>query len=268
MNAIVAENCLTGNPSSQWDTTNSDAGDLSIQGFATDISVNQGGTVNFKIDTNASAYTIDIYRIGYYGGMGARKVTSISPSAHLPQTQPACLGDTTTGLTDCGNWAISATWQVPANAVSGVYFAHLIRTDTGGDSHIVFIVRNDSSHSDILYQTSDTSWQAYNYYGNGSLYGAGVPVFGLSVRSYKVSYNRPFLTRSFNNEAATYIFGAEFAMIQFLEANGYDVTYSSGVDTARNGALILNHKMFMDSGHDEYVSPTRAPTLRPRGMPA
>ena len=188
-------------------------------------------------------------------GMGARKVASISPSAHLPQAQPACLGDTTTGLTDCGNWAISATWQVPANAVSGVYFAHLTRTDTGGDSHIVFIVRNDSSHSDILYQTSDTTWEAYNYYGNGSLYGAGVPEFGLSVRSYKVSYNRPFLTRSFNNESATYIFGAEFAMIQFLEANGYDVTYSSGVDTARSGALIKNHKIFMDSGHDEYVSP-------------
>jgi hypothetical protein len=254
-NAIVAENCLPGNPSSQWDTNNSDAGDLSIQGFATDISSNQGGTVNFKINTNASAYTIDIYRIGYYGGMGARKVASISPSAHLPQAQPACLGDTTTGLTDCGNWAISASWQVPANAVSGVYFAHLTRTDTGGDSHIVFIVRNDSSHSDILYQTSDTTWEAYNYYGNGSLYGAGVPEFGLSVRSYKVSYNRPFLTRSFNNESATYIFGAEFAMIQFLEANGYDVTYSSGVDTARSGALIKNHKIFMDSGHDEYVSP-------------
>ncbi len=253
-NAIVAENCLTGNPSSQWDTNNSDAGDLSIQGFATDISANQGGTVNFKINTNASAYTIDIYRIGYYGGMGARKIASISPSAHLPQTQPACLGDTTTGLTDCGNWAISATWQVPANAVSGVYFAHLIRTDTGGDSHIVFIVRNDSSHSDILYQTSDTTWQAYNYYGNGSLYGAGVPEFGLSVRAYKASYNRPVLTRSFNNESATFIFGAEFSMIQWLEQNGYDVSYFSGVDTARSGALIKNHKIFMDSGHDEYVS--------------
>src|SRR5215831_11489765 len=41
-NAIVAENCLTGNPSSDWDI--SGAGDLSIQGFATDISVNVGGT--------------------------------------------------------------------------------------------------------------------------------------------------------------------------------------------------------------------------------
>ena len=253
-NAIVAENCLPGTPSSVWDINGQGTGDLTIQGFATDMSVNVGGTVNFKISTPASAYTIDIYRVGYYGGNGAHKVTSITPSAHLPQTQPACLSNTTTGLTDCGNWAISASWQVPATATSGVYFAHLTRNDTGGDSHIVFIVRNDSSHADILYQTSDTSWQAYNYYGNGSLYGPGQPEFGLSVRTFEVSYNRPVLTRGFNNESATFLFGAEFSMIQWLEANGYDVSYTSGVDTARSGSLILNHKVFMDSGHDEYVS--------------
>ena len=43
-------------------------------------------------------------------------------------------------------------------------------------------------------------------------------------------------------------------MIRFLERNGYDVSYTTGVDTDRNGALIKNHAMFMDSGHDEYWS--------------
>ena len=98
----------------------------------------------------ARAYTINIYRLGYYGGMGARKVATVTPSVPLPQTQPACITDTTVGLMDCGNWAVSATWTVPTTAVSGVYIAHLVRTDTGGDSHIVFVVRNDASHSDIL----------------------------------------------------------------------------------------------------------------------
>ena len=70
-NAIVAENCLTGNPASEWDI--SGAGDPTIQGFATDISVNQGGTVIFKVNTNAASYRLDIYRMGYYGGMGARR---------------------------------------------------------------------------------------------------------------------------------------------------------------------------------------------------
>lgn len=258
-NAIVAENCLPGNPGSEWDINKSDGGDPTIQGFATDISVNQGGTVFFKINTPATAYTINIYRMGYYGGMGARKVATISPSAHLPQSQPACATDTTVGLIDCGNWGVSASWQVPATATSGIYFAHLVRSDTGGDSHIVFIVRNDSSHSAVMYQTSDETWQAYNYYGAGSFYSQASPIFNLSGRSYKVSYNRPFLTRGFDQEWDTWVFGAEFAMVQWLEANGYDVTYFTGIDAARSGSLILNHKIYMDSGHDEYWSaPQRA----------
>ena len=264
-NAIVAENCLPGNPASEWDIGEGSIGDPTIQGFTTDISVNQGGTVFFKISTPASAYTINIYRMGYYGGMGARKIATITPSVHLPQIQSACLSDTSVGLTDCGNWQVSASWQVPANATSGIYFAHLIRSDTGGDSHIVFIVRNDSSHSSILYQTSDETWQAYNYYGNGSLYSQGTPVFDLADRSYKVSYNRPFYVRNFNQEWDTWVFGTEFAMVQWLEMNGYDVTYFTGIDAARNGPLMKNHKIYMDSGHDEYWSaPQRANVLAAR----
>src|SRR5581483_5300238 len=121
-------------------------------------------TVHFKISTNSTNYKLDIYRMGYYGGMGARKIATVLPSATLPQSQPACLSDVSTGLTDCGNWAESASWAVPANATSGIYFAKLTRADTGGASHIIFIVRNDASHSDILFQASDTTWQAYNTY--------------------------------------------------------------------------------------------------------
>jgi hypothetical protein len=255
-NAIVCENSKNGNDSSEWDI--SGAGDPTIQGFATDISVNQGQTISFKINTNAKAYSIEIYRIGYYGGNGARRITTISPSATLPQNQPACITDASTRLYDCGNWAISASWQVPANATSGVYIAHLIRNDTGGGSHIVFIVRNDSSHSDVLYQTSDETWEAYNGYGDGSLYGPDL-TFDLNNRAYKVSYNRPFDTRAFSQEAASWVFGAEFAMIQWLEQNGYDVAYFTGLDAARNGSLILNHKVYVTAGHDEYWSgPHRA----------
>ena len=95
---IVAENLLPGSPPSEWDV--SGAGDPTIQGFATDISVNRGGTIEFKIDTTAAAYTIPIYRLGYYSGNGARLITTITPhgsdrSARLHlrccQPQPARL---------------------------------------------------------------------------------------------------------------------------------------------------------------------------------
>src|SRR5579864_8745120 len=74
-NPIERENCLPGSPRTSWEIAG--AGDPTIQGFATDISVNVGQTVNFKINTTASSYTIEIYRMGYYGGMGARLITTI-----------------------------------------------------------------------------------------------------------------------------------------------------------------------------------------------
>lgn len=253
VNAIEAENCKPGNPDTEWDITGS--GDPTIQGFATNISYNVGSTANFKIKTDATAYTIDIYRMGYYSGMGARKVASLSPSVPLPQAQPNCLVDTSvglggSGLFDCGNWAVSASWSVPANATSGIYFALLTRTDTGGRSHLVFIVRNDASHSDLLFQTSDTTWQAYNVYGLGSVYGANDGANDLTRRSFKVSYNRPFVNR--DSEAHNWVFDTEYPMVRWLEANAYDVTYFSGVDTARFAALIRQHKVFLSVGHDEY----------------
>src|SRR5712692_6352964 len=97
-NQTVCENSFPGTPESGWMIVGS--GDSTIQGFATSISVNQGETVHFKIKTNAKAYRLDIFRIGYYQGNGARYLTTISPSAPLPQNQPACLTDSKTGLID------------------------------------------------------------------------------------------------------------------------------------------------------------------------
>jgi N,N-dimethylformamidase beta subunit-like, C-terminal/Domain of unknown function (DUF4082)/Bacterial Ig-like domain/Bacterial Ig domain len=256
-NAIVVENCQPGSPPSEWDV--SGAGSDLIQGFATNISVNKGTTVSFKIDTPATAYRLDIYRMGYYGGDGARKVATVNPSASLPQNQPNCLFDAGTGLVDCGNWAVSASWAVPATAVSGVYFAKAVRTDgTAGSSHIFFVVRDDGSHSPVYYQTSDTTWQAYNTYGGESLYAGGPLAGGNTARAAKVSYNRPFITRGVDG-GQDWVFNAEYPMIRWLERNGYDVSYETGVDSDRFGSLIRNHRVFMSTGHDEYWSgPQRA----------
>jgi len=125
-NRIVAENCRPGNPRTEWDI-NSD-GDPTIQGFATEMSVNLGESVDFKIRTDSPRYRLDIYRMGWYGGNGARLVQTIRPSVALPQAQPECI-TAPQRLVDCGSWKTSATWRVPADAVSGVYVARLIRED-------------------------------------------------------------------------------------------------------------------------------------------
>ncbi|WP_456638994.1 DUF4082 domain-containing protein [Bradyrhizobium sp. USDA 10063] len=254
-NPIVLENQKPGNPQSEWDIVG--AGSSNIEGFATDISVNVGNQIDFKINTDSSNYRIDIYRLGYYGGMGARKVHTIQHTG--VQNQPAPLRDATTGLVDAGNWSVSASWEVPEDAVSGVYIAKLVREDgVEGANHIPFIVRDDSSTSDVVFQTSDTTWQAYNGWGGANFYGGDGPATGQGAgRAYAVSYNRPIATRGSIGTASgpqDYLFGAEYAAIYWLEQNGYDVSYMSGVDTDRYGNLLLNHKLYLDAGHDEYWS--------------
>src|SRR5208282_2039286 len=219
-NSIVTENQLTGTSQSQWDLSGegqySGFGEWQsgvtnfIEGFADDMSVNHGQTINFKINTDCKNYRIDIYRLGYYRGLGARLITTIQmTSASL---QPTPLTNAALGLIDAGNWSVTASWNVPVSAVSGVYIGHLVRQDSvAGENQIVFVVRDDGTQHDIVFQTSDTTWQAYNPWGAASLYGYGG---NADSRAYKVSYNRPFATRD-NLDGYSgpqdYVFGAEYS---------------------------------------------------------
>ena len=257
-NPTVCENQLAGTPQSVWDVTSPST---TIQGFADPFSVNVGGSIKFKIKSPATSYKVDIYRMGYYGGNGARLITSLTPNISVSQSQPACSTNTVTGLVDCGNWGVSATWNVPTSVVSGVFFARIYRTDgTTGANQIPFVVTNNSSHSKIVFMTSDETWQAYNDWGGYNLYhgnATGSPWccdWQNPGRAVQVSYNRPFATRSDTPYGQDFFFYAEFPTIQFLEKNGYDVSYVSQIDVAQSGAatMLEQHKVVMNAGHSEY----------------
>jgi hypothetical protein len=165
-NAIVTENALPGNPYSEWGVPN--FRDNSIAGFATKMSLNRGETVRFKINVQSGvSFSLKIYRIGYYGGNGARLMADLGSFSGT--IQPGGNYNSSTGLLDCSNWSESANWTIPSSAVSGFYIAKLERSG-GGSNHIAFIVRNDASNSDLYFQLPDATWQAYNGYGGNSLY--------------------------------------------------------------------------------------------------
>jgi hypothetical protein len=255
---------LAGSPQSLWDTDHGD--DPDIQGYAVGFSVNHGQSITFKINTPLNAgettvpYHLQIFRLGYYGGMGARLVDTI---LNLKNTaQPAPVTDLNTGLVDAGTWHASYTWQVPASATSGIYFAKATRDDgnLGTDSkpasnHVRFVVRDDEGHSDILFKTSDATWQAYNPWGGASLYSKDSSIFPDPYlphgQGYKVSYNRPFNTlRNWQGQ----VYYTEYPMVRWLESNGYDVSYYSDLDNQRGTGRITDHKIWLGVGHDEYWS--------------
>ena len=189
-NPIVCENLNPGTPDSEWDI--SGAGDSDDSGLCDQHQRQQGRDRSLqggypRIDVQHRHLSSRLLR-----RPGRAQNRRRSPVSHGIQ-QPNCLTNGSTGLIDCGNWTETAAWSVPSTAVSGVYIAKLTRVDTGGASHIVFVVRDDQAQADILFQTSDTTWQAYNTCGGNSLYVGGP---GTNPgRAYKVSYNRPFTTR-------------------------------------------------------------------------
>ncbi|MFC1432379.1 DUF4082 domain-containing protein [Streptacidiphilus sp. N1-3] len=263
-NPIVCENSKTGSPMSDWFSPNAYG---NVQGFSTQESVQAGDTVQFKVQS-PTPYHVEIYRLGYYGGDGGREMSTAAQASAtypanftkngtagspidtvvndgVPDGKPLNCASNATGLVDCGSWPVTATWTVPSDAVSGLYIANFDQSDGNGVMPYPFVVRDDSSHSDIVVQTDDETWQAYNMWGGQNLYqGAGPAPDG---RAYQVSYNRPLDIGGDNG-----VYGSEFEMISWLEQNGYDVSYLSGLDTSTRGADLLNHKMFMSSGHDEY----------------
>ncbi|HEX4304643.1 MAG TPA: DUF4082 domain-containing protein [Solirubrobacterales bacterium] len=267
-NPIACENSKKGLAPGEWQIR--EIGDESIQGFATAMNVNIGETENFKIKTPSPEYHVNILRLGYYEGDGARMIQEgIKPSAKLPQTQPECMhetlegkeNNTKTGLIDCGNWAVSASWKVPSTAVSGLYVAQLVRDDSsdkGGESQVFFVVTDNESTAPILLKTSDSTWEAYNAYGGNSLYSCtkfcpvGEPE-GYKA-AYSVSYNRPFDGTLSTDDGKSDPFYAEYQMIRFLEKQGYNISYTTQGDISEHPETLLKHKMVMTSGHDEYWS--------------
>ena len=104
-------------------------------------------------------------------------------------------------------------------------------------------------------QTSDPTWTAYNQYGLGNTYRGFTETgdsAGRPMRAHKASFNRPLMNRDFSS--VNQLFDAEYPLLRWLERNGYDVSYISGVDTHRHGHLLQHHRLFISIGHDEYWS--------------
>ena len=95
-NAIQTENALPGDPT--WDNFNANPSQTALSGYSSPISVNHGQTVNFYVTTTSATLMIDIYRMGWYGGTGARLEKTMGPYNGQQQPIPPRQGDWHRGL--------------------------------------------------------------------------------------------------------------------------------------------------------------------------
>ena len=226
-----------------------------IEGYCSHTSAQAGEKVEFCVSTNpVSAFRIEIYRMGYYGGTGGRLVKSLGPFQGKAQPDPP-VGEKR--LRDC-HWEPCAALEIPDDWVSGVYLAKLTAERDGWQSYIIFVVR-DHRQADFIFQCSDTTWQAYNRWPSQfSLYDNGEHQWWWGG-DVQVSFNRPYgkycqiLDAPLSTGSGEW-FLWEFPFAFWLESQGYDVTYISNLDTHADGSSLMRAKGFLSVGHDEYWS--------------
>ena len=245
---VVLENRLPGTPG--WASFDL-APERAIEGYTTP-SVAPGETLEFHVSTMPEAsYRVLVYRAGYYGGVGARRL------ACLPSCDGSAQGierliatPTSEGLVHAG-WPVSQSIPVTDDWVSGYYFAHFELTNgpfAGRVTTTWFVVREAprARRAPLLVQASATTWQAYNGWGGGSLYEFNSPG---GRRAAKVAFDRPYQQPLEQRPEVL-----EIPLVRFLERNGYDVAYQADVDTARDPGSLAGRKVIAVAGHSEYWS--------------
>jgi hypothetical protein len=240
-NPVPIENGLAGD--AHW-VDGSDALAREIEGYADRISARAGDTVAVHVSSSASSTaTWMLYRLGWYGGAGARLVQTGGPVPVV--TQGSCPMEPGTGLVRC-NWTTTFSLQFDSQAVSGLYALKLVRQD--GKTRFMPIIVIDDRSADLLFQASVQTYEAYNAWGGESLYQDGSRTLATPYAT-KVSFDRPFDS----DRGLGQMLSWEISMARFLERNGYDVTYAANLDLgARGPQFVQRAGMFLSVGHDEY----------------
>lgn len=226
-----------------------------IEGYCSRTSVRAGESISFHVSTNpASAFRLELYRMGYYSGAGGRHVASLGPFKGMVQPDPP-IGPNR--LREC-KWEPCATLKIPAEWPSGVYLGKLIAERENLQSYVIFIVLDDRP-ADFIFQCSDTTWQAYNRWPSQfSLYDDGKNTWYWGPGS-DISFDRPYgkycqiLDAPLTTGSGEW-FLWEFPMAYWLESQGYDVTYISNLDVHADPANLARARGFISIGHDEYYS--------------
>lgn len=226
-----------------------------IEGYCSHTSIRAGETLEIKVSTNPpSAFTIDLYRMGYYQGKGGRHLGRYGPFPGSVQPDPD-IGEER--LRAC-RWETALRVPIPPDWPSGVYLGKLTEEREQLQSYVIFIVRDERA-CDLVLHCSDTTWNAYNRWpSQWSLYDDGKKqwYWGPGVRA---SFDRPYgkycqlLDAPLSQGSGEFLLW-EFPLVFWLEKEGYDVSYVSNLDTHADPRALLRAKGLISTGHDEYWS--------------
>ena len=278
-NPIEVENELPGTP--DWILSNP-ARNRQIEGYMSQTSIQRGESILLFHNTASPSVSIDVFRSGWYGGVGARKLIGPVVVPGIIQTVPI---PNQQGIVAC-RWTDPYMVQTSESWTTGVYLVRMTEMLNHTQSYGIFVVRDDgrasvSTPPDVIFQLPVNTYQAYNFWGGKSLYSWGsgghdnLP-WGYRSRqrgAVKVSFDRPYAASNnpdaaYGNGAGEYLTniqpihsypisssaGWNYNMVRWLERNGIDTSYVTNVDIHTRFHDLAKPKVLLTQGHDEYWS--------------
>ena len=256
-----------------------------IEAYASHTSIKAGERLDVHVSSYpVNRYSVSIYRMGYYGGTGARLMRSLGPLQGTAEPTPK---DGERSLIEA-NWRVGFSLEIPADWLSGVYLGKLstlpalngqyLDLEMKNEAYFIFIVRDDR-RADLLFQASDMTWLSYNRWPQWrSLYDLGSAPWGASNAKvgYDVGFDRPYalywngFPAGFHpqtNGSGEFL-DDEFPLAFWLEKEGYDVTYISNVDTHADARACCARKPSCRSATTRTWTERMFENVTGRAMPA
>jgi hypothetical protein len=208
---------------------------LPIEGYATTLSIPQGGTVGLAVSTSATTFSVEVGRVSE----GFTRVWSrdgVAGKAYPTPPDASSHG--------C-RWPVAVEVPVGQDWKSGFYAARLKPTSPAGPiSTAYFIVRpaHPGKDSKILLQLATNTYNAYNNWGGYSLYAYNGRD---KVQGRRVSFDRP---------GGSQFDRWEQPFLAWAERNGYTIDVAANSDLELHPELLQGYQLVLSVGHDEYWS--------------
>ncbi|MEO3762731.1 N,N-dimethylformamidase beta subunit family domain-containing protein [Streptomyces sp. B8F3] len=207
------------------------------------MSVTPGEECGLYVSTTAPSFRVSAFRIGWYGGAGARRVWSSGQVRGRAQSGPRLLDATRTVRTRWRRTLSLDTEGWPEGA-------YLLRLDTrdGHQRYVPLIVRSEQGEGRTVLMHAPATWQAYNRWGGYNLYTGPSGSYG--KRSLAVSFDRPY-----DRDGAEKFMVYERPVVVLAERLGIKLAYTTGNDVHRDPRVLHGAAAAICLGHDEYWTP-------------
>ena len=187
-NAIQTENSLPGDPS--WGDFAAPPDPTGISGYGSKISVNHGQSLDLYVTTTAANVTLDVFRLGWYGGVGRAQA---GVARDVPGRRP---GAGHAGPDD-GHGRGALVEDDDAERPVELGHGHLPRAAARVERSAASSSSSSATRRPraILFQASVTTYEAYNPYGGTSLYNNNTNHSIYSARARDEGLVRPAVPR-------------------------------------------------------------------------